>query len=129
MKNSILLDCHRAAGAQLTVGQNPLLLTYGDVPAEYKAGCEGAALFDRTQRGSIEVVGTDAALFLHRLLANTVRTLTPGQGNRNLLLSSRGKVLAAFDLQLEQQGVRLSTEPGMSTQLLEIGRASCRERV
>jgi len=118
LKTSILQNRHRAAGAQLSQGQNPLLLTYGDVPAEYKAGCEGAALFDRTGRGSIEVVGTDAAAFLHRLLANTVRTLKPGQGNRNLLLSSRGKVLAAFDLQLGQDSVRLSTEPGGAAGLL-----------
>ena len=118
MKNSILLERHRAAGAQLTPGPDPLLLTYGDVPAEYRAGCEGAALFDRTTRGSIDVVGADSAAFLHRLLANTVRTLKPGQGNRNLLLSSRGKVLAAFDLELGQDSVRLSTQPGSSAGLL-----------
>ncbi|HUR28150.1 MAG TPA: hypothetical protein VM509_08180, partial [Planctomycetota bacterium] len=83
----------------LRQGDDPRVVTYGDVPAEYRAGCESAALLDRTGRGAIDVVGPDAAAFLHRLLANTVRTLKPGQGNRNLLLSSRGKVLAIFDLQ------------------------------
>ncbi len=119
MNNSILIDLHRTAGAQLTPGATPLLVTYGDVPAEYGAGCDGAALFDRSDRGSIEVVGADAATFLHRLLANTVRTLKSGEGNRNLLLSSRGKVLAAFDLELESDRVRLSTEPGATAGLLK----------
>ncbi len=119
MNHSILIDLQRAAGAQLTPGAQPLLVTYGDVPAEYRAGCDGAALFDRTDRGSIEVLGADAATFLHRLLANTVRTLKPGEGNKNLLLSSRGKVLAAFDLELESDRVRLSTEPGATAGLLK----------
>lgn len=118
MKNSILLERHRAAGAQLSPGPQPQLVTYGDVPAEYRAGCEGAAVFDRTDRGSVEVVGADAAAFLHRLLANTVRALKPGEGNRNLLLSSRGKVLAAFDLELDRDSVRLSTQPGAAAGLL-----------
>ncbi len=95
-----------------------MLLTYGDVPAEYRAGCEGAALFDRTDRGSIDVVGAEAAPFLHRLLANTVRTLKSGEGNRNMLLSSRGKVLAIFDLQQAADRVRLSTEPEAAAGLI-----------
>ncbi len=119
MKEPILLDLHRAAGAQLIQGPEALLLTYGDVPAEYRAGCEGAVLFDRTARGSIAVVGVDGAAFLHRLLANTVRTLKPGEGNRNLLLSGLGKVLAAFDLECEAGAVRLSTEPGATSGLLQ----------
>ncbi len=119
LNHCILIDLHRALGAQLSPGAMPLLVTYGDVPAEYRAGCDGAALFDRTDRGSIEVVGADAATFLHRLLANTVRTLKPGQGNDNLLLSSRGKVLAAFDLELESDRVRLSTQAGATPGLLK----------
>ena len=119
LNNSILLELHRAAGAQLGPGPDPVLVTCGDVPREYRAGCEGAALFDRTNRGSIEVIGAEAAAFLHRLLSNTVRTLRAGQGNRNLLLSSRGKVLADFDLELDTQSVRLSTQPGAASGLLK----------
>src|SRR5687767_6669122 len=117
-KTSLLLERHRAAGAQIVPGPEPFVITFGDVPAEYRAGCEGAALFDRTDRGSLEVAGAEAAVFLHRLLSNTVRTLKPGQGNRNMLLSSRGKVLAIFDLELEEGAVRLSTEPGQASGLL-----------
>lgn len=122
MSPSILLDLHRAASAQWIRGEGEtagMPLTFGDVPAEYRAGIDGAAMFDRTDRGSIEVVGPEAAAFLHRLLANTVRTLKPGEGNRNLLLSSRGKVLSIFELELEPDRVRLSTAPGLSAHLIQ----------
>lgn len=121
MAPSILLDLHRAAHAQWIRGEAEaagMPLTFGDVPAEYRAGIDGAAMFDRTDRGSIEVVGPEAAAFLHRLLANTVRTLKPGEGNRNLLLSSRGKVLSIFELELEADRVRLSTAPGLAAHLI-----------
>ena len=118
MRSSVLLDRHRQAGATLSAGGTPVLLSYGDVPAEYRAGCEGAALFDRTERGAIDVVGAEAPAFLHRLLANSVRTLKPGEGNRNMLLSSRGKVLALFELEVCADRVRLSTHPGQAAGLM-----------
>ena len=118
LNSSLLLERHRQAGALLSADPQPLVLTYGDVPAEYRAGCEGAALFDRSDRGSIDVLGSEAATFLHRLLANSVRTLRPGEGNRNMLLSARGKVLAIFELEVAADGVRLSTQPGQAAGLL-----------
>jgi folate-binding protein YgfZ len=119
VQTSILLPHHRAEGAQIAASDPPRLLTFGDVPAEYRAGVEGCALFDATDRGFIEVSGPDAAAFLHRLLANTVRTLKPGQGNRNLLLSSKGKILFDFDLALEEERVLLSTQPAAAAQFLK----------
>jgi folate-binding protein YgfZ len=111
-----LSDLHRAAGARLA-GDPARPLTFGDVPAEYAAARGGAALFDRTDRGSLRVEGPEAAAFLHRLLANGVRTLAPGQGNRNLLLTSKGKVQFDFDLAADATGVELSTPPGSAARL------------
>jgi folate-binding protein YgfZ len=54
------------------------------------------------------VSGPDALAFLHRLLANDVRSLRPGQGNRSLLLSSKGKVRFDVDVALEEQRALLS---------------------
>ena len=113
MHASCLMDRHRAAEARFAdAGGRPLLLTYGDVPAEYAAGREGAALFDQTDRGLVVVTGDERAEFLHRILANDVRGLEPGQANRNLLLSPKGKVVHAFDLEVEDDAIRLVTEPG-----------------
>jgi len=119
MRTSALLDLHAAAGARiLDQADAPQLLTYGDVPAEYEAGVRGCAVFDQTDRGCLRVSGSDAATFLHRLLSNTVRTLEPGQGNRNLLLTGKGKVLFDLDLAREADGIVLSTAPQRALALL-----------
>ncbi|HVS19490.1 MAG TPA: glycine cleavage T C-terminal barrel domain-containing protein [Planctomycetota bacterium] len=117
MNTPHLDDLHRAANARLA-GDPPRPLTFGDAPAEYAAARTGAALFDRTDRGWVHVEGEEAAAFLHRLLANTVRTLAPGGGNRNLLLSSKGKVLYDFDLAVGEDGLDLSTSPGTAAGLI-----------
>jgi folate-binding protein YgfZ len=108
---------HRAANARLRDDAAPVL-TYGDVPAEYRAGMEKALLFDVTDRGAIEVSGVDAAAFLHRLLSNDVRNLEDGRSQRDLLLSSKGKVLHDFELARDRDVFRVSTPPGGAKALL-----------
>ena len=118
MDVSGLIAIHERAGARLAPTGPRRLLTYGDVPAEYRAALEGCALFDETERCELEVTGADAVGFLHRILANDVRGLAPGSGNRNLLLGPKGKVLHDFDLLPGPEGgYRLSTEPGAATDL------------
>jgi aminomethyltransferase len=114
MQTPILTSIHTAAGARVA-GDD--VLTYGDVPAEYRAAREGCVLFDATGRGLLAVAGEEAAVFLHRLLANDVRGLQPGSGNRNLLLSPKGKVLYDFDLGIDEERITLSTDPGRTTGL------------
>lgn len=118
MRTPLLNELHAAAGAILRA-EDARPLTFGDVPAEYAAALEGCALFDQTDRGLVRVRGPEAALFLHRLLANTVRGLEEGQGNRNLLLSSKGKVLFDFELSVAGDGtLELSTSPRSAEPLL-----------
>lgn len=119
MRGSILLPRHEARGARLAdQPQGPVALTFGNVPAEYRAGVEGAALLDDTDRGRVAARGGDARDFLHRLLANDVRGLAPGQGNANLLLSAKGKVLFGFDLARRDDGAALTVGPGQAPELL-----------
>lgn len=118
LKSSILTEIHRAAGAELTAGEAPVLLTYGEVPDEYEAARSGCVVFDRTARGLVEVSGPDGRELLHRIFSNEVRALAPGQGNRNLLLSGKGKVRFEFDLAVEAESLRLSTTRGQAPDLL-----------
>ena len=114
MRQNLLHDLHQAAGALLRPTDEPSpLLTYGDVPAEYEAARDDCVVFDETDRGLVWASGADARDFLHRLLANEVRALGPGEGNRNLLLTAKGKV--RFDLELGVEAdrtYRLSVPPG-----------------
>jgi len=64
------------------------------------------------------VRGKDAMDFLHRLLANHVKTLRPGRGNANLLLTPKGKVRFAFELLRLPEHFELSTSPGRAAELV-----------
>ncbi|MCC6407744.1 MAG: aminomethyl transferase family protein [Planctomycetes bacterium] len=111
MKSSILSPLHAERGAHLAA--DGTVLFFRDVPDEYRSALEGAALVDLTDRGAVEVRGPEAAVFLHRLLANDARNLAAGQGNSNLLLDAKGKVRFQFELvRLADDVLELSTEPG-----------------
>ncbi len=113
MQRSALLAQHESAGARILPDpEHPTPLTFGDVPAEYAAGRDGAALFDQTDRGLLRLRGADTVDFLHRVLANRIKGLELGRGNRNMLLSSKGKVLHDFDLSRDGEGFLLGTPPG-----------------
>lgn len=113
-----LADQHRAAGARFSGdGPDAELLTFGDVPAEYAAGAEGCLLLDRTSRELVRAEGEERVEFLHRLTANAVRGLEPGQGSRNLLLTAKGKVVQDFDLRVTEDALLLSTAPGQGAAL------------
>jgi folate-binding protein YgfZ len=118
LDRSALLHVHQAAGARMQSGEPPRLLTYGDVPGEYRAAQERAALFDETDRGRLEVSGPEAAAFLQRLLANDVRAVPVGCGQRNLLLEAKGKILFEFELyRVEDARFVLSVPPGRAAAL------------
>ncbi|MEZ5979417.1 MAG: glycine cleavage T C-terminal barrel domain-containing protein [Planctomycetota bacterium] len=119
MRPQSLVDRFGAAGARFAGGDPELaVLTFGDVPAEYRAGREGALLLDATARGRVVVRGEERADFLHRILANDVRSLAPGAGNRNLLLDPKGKVVEMFELCVEDDAIVLEAEEGRGAALL-----------
>src|SRR5262249_3413569 len=65
VESSALLPLHEAEKARVRTGGPAEVLTFGDVPAEYRAGIEGCVLFDATDRGAVEVQGPEAIAFLH----------------------------------------------------------------
>jgi folate-binding protein YgfZ len=119
MTDSPLLPYHERNEARMLGTAGSTLLTYGDVPSEYRAGLDDAILFDCTDRGMVHVTGTDALEFLHRITSCDVHALRPGQGNAGLLLDSKGKVLQMFDLALSAEDrFELSTPPGQAVELI-----------
>ncbi len=117
MDASPLLPLHQAAHARLQQAPPHAVLTYGDVPAEYRAAKTGAVLFDDTDRTRLRIAGPDAESFLHRILSSHVKSLTPGRGQRALLLSAKGKVLFDFELYRTEAGYTLSIPAGRAAAL------------
>jgi len=121
VKESLFLDLYRSLGVRVAprpeAPESLAPLGFADIPAEYAAAREGCAFFDQTDRGSLRVSGADAQDFLHRMLSNHVRRLEVARGNRNLLLSPKGKVLFDLDLMVQEGSIALSTPPGRSEAL------------
>ena len=65
-----------------------------NVPPGYHAALDGAALFDLSATGKLEVGGKDAPAFLHNLCTNDVNNLPLGGGCEAYFCDSRAKVLA-----------------------------------
>ncbi len=62
--------------------------------ADYRAAREGAALFDLSDRGKVELTGPEAAVFLHNLSSNDVKGLAYSRGCEAFLCNVQARVLA-----------------------------------
>lgn len=90
-----LHERHAAAGARFGEADGWLVpLRYGEPAAEHEAVRERVGIVDRSERGKVEATGRDRAGFLHGLLSNDIKGLTPGRGCETALLDVHGKVTA-----------------------------------
>ena len=65
---------------------------FGDVPAEYRALVEGAAIVWLPQRRIVRAQGSERVPFLHGQLSSDVKGLETGRGQASLLLTAQGRV-------------------------------------
>jgi tRNA-modifying protein YgfZ len=65
-----------------------------DAISDYRSALDGAALFDLSSTGKLEVGGKDAPAFLHNLCTNDVVNLPLGGGCEAYFCDARAKVLA-----------------------------------
>lgn len=94
-------------------------LDYGDAAAEYDAVRRRVGVIDRADRGLVEVTGRDRATFLHALLSNEIKALTPGQGCAATLLDVHGKVQVTLLVWVLDDRIVLVTPPGMAASTYE----------
>lgn len=92
-------DYHVSQGATLREYHGALVpARFTDCVAEHQAVREASGLFDFSFRAKFLVKGRDHARFLHRMVSNDVKKLSPGQGIYATFLNPQGHILA--DLQL-----------------------------
>lgn len=85
--------------AETTLYRGVLLPTrFGDVAEEYDAARSEGVVFDRSDRGLLEIGGRDRLSWLHNLVTNAVKSLEPGRGCYAFACDVRGRVL--FDLNI-----------------------------
>ena len=112
-----LHDVHERLGARFSAAGTLVPASYGDPGAEHEAVRERAGLIDRSERGKIEVTGKDRATFLHGLVSNDVKELTPGHGAETALLDSFGKVTALFVVHCLEDRLVLETDRALAEPL------------
>jgi folate-binding protein YgfZ len=94
-EHSPLHDATAQAGAVFTeIAGWSMPLRYGDPKAEYRLAREGAALFDLSHRGKVEVIGPEAATYLHNLVTNDIKNLPYSDGCEAFLCNVQARVLA-----------------------------------
>src|SRR5207244_2514177 len=65
-----------------------------DVTSDYRQARMAAALFDLSDRGKVEVTGSEAPNFLHNLCTNDVVNLPVGGGCEAFFTTAKAKVVA-----------------------------------
>jgi folate-binding protein YgfZ len=90
------------------------------------AGCENPGvigpplLFDLDARGAIVLTGKDRASFLHGLVTNDIRKLTPGTGCAAAFLTPKGKMLADCVVLCEEDRLELDCDPELASKIEDL---------
>jgi aminomethyltransferase len=96
---------------------------YGDAPAQYAAvRSGGAGLIDFSNRGRIQLSGSEAVPFLNGLITNDVKSLAPGSWMTAAFPNVQGRMLAVVRILNQGEHFLIDTEPatyGKVRQLLE----------
>src|SRR5664279_3963457 len=77
-------------------------------------------LFDLTGRGAVVLTGKDRASFLHGLVTNDIKKLTPGTGCATAFLTPKGKVLADCVVLCEGDRLEIDCEPELAGKIEEL---------
>lgn len=119
-----LTNLHRTAHATFTeLAGFDVPAHFGDPDGEYRAALVGAALFDRTPTGKIELAGEDAPTFLHNLCTNDINGLALGGGCEAYFCDHRARVLAHalvyHVLTGDRHAIWLDATPGFHDKVFE----------
>ncbi len=95
MRENPLYPLHEQANASyLPYGPEiQIIESFGEPEAEYAAIRKAATIMDSPHRGVVELTGKDRLSFLHNLLTNDTKSLTPGHGCYAYLLNLKGRIV------------------------------------
>ncbi len=77
-------------------------------------------LFDLTGRGAVVLTGKDRASFLHGLVTNDIKKLTPGTGCAAAFLTPKGKILADCVVLCEEDRLEIDCEPDLAGKIEDL---------
>ena len=77
-------------------------------------------LFDLTGHGAVVLAGKDRASFLHGLVTNDIKKLTPGTGCAAAFLTPKGKLLADCVVLCQEDRLEIDCEPELSGKIEDL---------
>ena len=118
--SSPLADYHRSQGAALGEYHGALVPSHFTEPvAEHQAVREASGLFDFSFRSRFAMKGRDHSKFLHRMVSNDIKRLTPGQGTYATLLTPQGHIRADMRLYCAEDRFFVDTDADLRDKALE----------
>ena len=78
----------------------------------FDAARASLVLFDRSDRGRLEILGPDRAKFLHNLSTNDIKHLVKGTGCEAFITNLQGKTLGYVNVLADDPQLLVRTDPG-----------------
>ena len=91
---------------------------FTDPEDEFRAAVTGAALFDSTSFGRIEVTGEDRLGLLHRLSTNDLQGLRPSQVAGTIFTTDKGRILDLVFIAVLESALLLIVSPGNEDRII-----------
>lgn len=119
MRENPLYALHEQANASyLPYGPElQIIESFGEPEAEYAAIRKAAALMDSPHRAVVELTGKDRLSFLHNLLTNDTKSLTPGHGCYAYLLNLKGRIVLDINVLHTDESTFLEVDARLAAEL------------
>jgi len=118
---SPLADYHVSQGAPLGEYHGALVpARFTDPVAEHLAVRRAAGLLDFSFRAKFAVTGADRARFLHGMVSNDVKKLTPGNGNYAAILNAQGHILADLRIYCAEDRFLMDTDADLRDKAMQL---------
>jgi len=116
---SLLADHHISRRATLAEYHGGLVpARFSDPVAEHCAVRAAAGVFDVSFRAKVAAKGADRASFLHNMLSNDIKSLTPGHGAYAALLDLKGHIVADVRVYCAEEAFLLDTDTDLRDKLV-----------
>ncbi len=113
---SYIDSCLSSGAVPWLADGGPRIARYGSLEEEYARLADGPALIERTDRAVVEVTGSDRVSWLHNLITNDLRNVSPGEGQYAFALNVQGRILFDLVVLVQRESLRLDVHAAWSEQ-------------
>jgi glycine cleavage system T protein len=128
---SPLAGLHAAHGVAMADYHGALLPPrFSDAVAEHHAVRQSAGFFDFSFRSLFALNGDDRIRFLHRMVSNDIKKLSPGKGTYATLLNAQGHIVVDFRVYCTEDRLLIDTDADLRDKAMQaLGRYIIGDRV